>query len=32
MAETAWHVHGDYFESCSCDYLCPCIYTNMAQT
>jgi hypothetical protein len=30
MAETAWHVRGDYFESCSCDYLCPCIYTNMA--
>src|SRR4029453_18584882 len=30
MAETAWHIRGDYFESCSCDYLCPCIYTNMA--
>lgn len=24
----AWHVSGEYMESCSCDYLCPCIYTN----
>ncbi len=24
MAETAWSVSGDYFESCSCDFLCPC--------
>ena len=24
-----WSVSGDYFESCSCDYVCPCIYTNL---
>ncbi len=30
MAETSWQISGDYFESCSCAYLCPCIYTNMA--
>jgi hypothetical protein len=25
-----WQVSGDYFETCNCDYLCPCIYTNLA--
>ncbi|MBI4634854.1 MAG: DUF1326 domain-containing protein [Candidatus Rokubacteria bacterium] len=30
MAKTKWHLSGDYFETCSCDYLCPCIPTNMA--
>ena len=29
MAETNWRIAGDYFETCNCDYLCPCIYTNM---
>ena len=24
-----WIIRGDYFETCNCDYLCPCIYTNM---
>lgn len=28
MADAAWRVSGDYMESCNCDYLCPCIYTN----
>ncbi|MGE5270854.1 MAG: DUF1326 domain-containing protein [Thiohalocapsa sp.] len=28
MAEPRWSVRGEYMESCSCDYLCPCIYTN----
>jgi hypothetical protein len=23
-----WQISGDYMESCNCDYLCPCIYTN----
>ena len=23
-----WEIKGDYIESCNCDYLCPCIYTN----
>jgi hypothetical protein len=30
MASTAWHISGDYFETCSCDYVCPCIPTNLA--
>jgi hypothetical protein len=29
MADTSWQVTGDYFETCSCDFLCPCIYTNL---
>jgi hypothetical protein len=28
MPETKWELNGDYMESCNCDYLCPCIYTN----
>jgi hypothetical protein len=27
---TAWEVRGEYAETCSCQYLCPCIITNMA--
>jgi hypothetical protein len=23
-----WKISGEYMESCNCDYLCPCIYTN----
>jgi len=30
MANPAWQITGDYFETCSCDYVCPCIQTNMA--
>jgi len=26
----SWQIAGDYFETCSCDYVCPCILTNMA--
>ena len=29
MAHPAWHVSGEYFETCNCDYVCPCILTNM---
>jgi predicted metal-binding membrane protein len=25
MAQIAWQVAGDYFETCSCTFLCPCI-------
>jgi hypothetical protein len=32
MANPSWQVSGDYFETCSCDYLCPCIFTNMTAT
>jgi len=28
MAEPKWSLRGEYMESCNCDYLCPCIYTN----
>jgi hypothetical protein len=28
MAEQKWKMRGEYMESCNCDYLCPCIYTN----
>jgi hypothetical protein len=26
MAETTWYLKGDYFESCNCTILCPCIH------
>ena len=28
MAETAWRLTGDYFETCNCDYLCLCQETK----
>jgi hypothetical protein len=28
MPETKWSIRGEYMESCNCDYLCPCVYTN----
>jgi hypothetical protein len=28
MADTKWAIRGEYMESCNCDYLCPCVYTN----
>ena len=28
MSGTSWQLTGEYMESCNCDYLCPCIYTN----
>jgi hypothetical protein len=28
IAESKWALRGEYMESCNCDYLCPCIYTN----
>ena len=28
MPEKKWTIRGEYMESCNCDYLCPCIYTN----
>jgi hypothetical protein len=28
MSATSWQISGEYMESCNCDYLCPCIYTN----
>jgi hypothetical protein len=28
---TNWQISGEYFETCSCDYLCPCITSNLAS-
>jgi hypothetical protein len=28
MNDSAWKISGQYIESCNCDYLCPCLYTN----
>ncbi len=28
MADKIWELAGQYMESCNCDYLCPCIFTN----
>ncbi len=28
MAQKNWELSGEYMESCNCDYLCPCIFTN----
>jgi hypothetical protein len=30
VANTNWEVSGDYFETCSCDFLCPCTTANLA--
>jgi hypothetical protein len=30
MATASWQVRGQYFETCSCDYVCPCILGQMA--
>jgi hypothetical protein len=30
MATTPWQISGQYFETCSCDFLCPCITTGLA--
>jgi hypothetical protein len=30
MATTSWQLSGDYFETCSCDFLCPCLPANLA--
>ena len=27
MADTQWSLEGEWFETCNCEYLCPCIYT-----
>ena len=30
MATPSWQLSGQYFETCSCDYVCPCILGRMA--
>ena len=29
MAAPAWNISGQYFETCSCDFVCPCILSQM---
>ena len=29
MATPAWRVSGQYYETCSCDFVCPCILTQL---
>jgi len=30
MATPAWKVNGQYYETCSCDFVCPCLPGQMA--
>jgi hypothetical protein len=30
MATQSWQVSGQYYETCSCDFVCPCILGQMA--
>ena len=30
MATPAWNIAGQYFETCSCEFICPCITGQMA--
>jgi hypothetical protein len=30
MATPTWNMSGQYFETCSCDFICPCITGQMA--
>ena len=32
MATPAWQVSGQYYETCSCDFVCPCVLGQMAVT
>lgn len=30
MATPAWQLHGQYYETCNCDFVCPCVPSQMA--
>jgi len=30
MATPSWQITGRYYETCSCDFICPCILTQMS--
>jgi hypothetical protein len=32
MAALAWRVSGQYYETCSCDFVCPCVPGQMTVT
>jgi len=27
-----WHIEGEYMETCNCDFLCPCITSNLTAS
>jgi hypothetical protein len=29
MAAESWQISGQYYETCSCDFVCPCVLTQM---
>ena len=30
MNTPAWHVEGQYYENCNCDFVCPCVPGQMS--
>ncbi len=32
MANVQWRINGDYFEACSCDFVCPCPTSGLAAS
>ena len=30
MTTTSWQVSGQYYETCNCDFICPCLPAQMA--
>ena len=32
MATPTWNLSGHYYETCSCDFVCPCLPGQMAVT
>lgn len=30
MADAQWQINGEYFEACSCDFVCPCPTSGLA--
>src|SRR6516165_2682566 len=32
MATAAWNVRGQYYETCSCDFVCPCLPGHLVVT
>ena len=30
MAMPAWNVSGQYYETCNCDFVCPCVPGQLA--
>jgi hypothetical protein len=32
MTSQRWHISGQYYETCSCDFVCPCVPGGLAVT